>query len=374
MNYAVYNIALDIHKTGSQVALSMIRGENKRKIVISLMENGRPYKIAKGCIAIFTALKPDENFIYNDCEIDYENNLIIYNVTSQTTTAMGEVKCQIKLIGADGGLLFSPTFSLIVADTLYSEQPILASSEEFNFLTKFLADLQQKLANGEFKGAKGEKGEKGENGKDAVTDQTYNPESENAQSGKAVAKAVADKVTIYSGTEVSIANPGEGKVMTINKPSGSVTEPPLWNVKKGDLYLNEDENRLYLCVGSTKSGNILDLIWVGINYTEETSNKMDKFGEVLITEDEETELKYTTLEVPDFFTINTDAILTLNGNMIDLNPTCGMIYCSGAVLTNMGEPQSGGDAATKNYVDNLAGDVSTALDEIIELQNSIIGE
>ena len=33
MNCAVYNIALDIHKTGSQVALSMIRGENKRKIV-----------------------------------------------------------------------------------------------------------------------------------------------------------------------------------------------------------------------------------------------------------------------------------------------------------------------------------------------------
>lgn len=203
-------------------------------------------------------------------------------------------------------------------------------------------------------------------------DQTYNPESENAQSGKAVEEAVSDKVTIYSGTEVSIANPGEGKVMTINKPSGSVTEPPLWNVKKGDLYLNEDENRLYLCVGSTKSGNILDLIWVGINYIEETSNKMDKFGEVLITEDEETKLKYTTLEVPDFFTINTDAILTLNGNMIDLNPTCGMIYCSGAVLTNMGEPQSGGDAATKNYVDNLAGDVTAALDEIISLQESII--
>ena len=145
MNYAVYNIALDIHKTGSQVALSMIRGENKRKIVISLMENGRPYKIADGCKAVFTATKPDGKFIYNDCEIDIKNNQIIYYVTSQTTAAMGEVKCQLKLIGVDGGLLFSPTFSLIIANTLYSEQPILASSEEFNALTKYLADVQQKF-------------------------------------------------------------------------------------------------------------------------------------------------------------------------------------------------------------------------------------
>ena len=33
---------------------------------------------------------------------------------------------------------------------------------------------------------------KGEDGKDAVTDQTYNPESENAQSGKAVAEAIGN--------------------------------------------------------------------------------------------------------------------------------------------------------------------------------------
>lgn len=167
MNYAVYNIALDIHKTGSQVALSMIRGENKRKIVISLTENGRPYKISEGTkveLGHFTALKPDNNFIYNECEIDEENNVIIYYVTSQTTAAVGEVKCQIKLSDNNGELLFTPQFSIIVANTLYNEEPIVASSEEFNSLTKYLADLQQKLANGEFKGDKGDKGDRGPQG------------------------------------------------------------------------------------------------------------------------------------------------------------------------------------------------------------------
>ena len=42
-------------------------------------------------------------------------------------------------------------------------------------------------------GVKGDKGDKGVDGKDAITDQTYNPKSENAQSGVAVAEAVSGK-------------------------------------------------------------------------------------------------------------------------------------------------------------------------------------
>lgn len=172
MNYAVYNITLDIHKMGSQVALSMIRGENKRKIVISLTENGRPYKIADGTdveLGYFTALKPDDNFIYNGCEIDKENNQIVYYVTSQTTAAVGEVKCQVKLFDNDGGLLFTPQFSIIVADTLYNEEPIVASSEEFNALTKYIADLEYRAKHtDEFKGDKGDKGDTGEQGPQGI--------------------------------------------------------------------------------------------------------------------------------------------------------------------------------------------------------------
>ena len=204
MNYAVYNIALDIHKTGSQVALSMIRGENKRKIVISLMENGRPYKITEGCTAKFSAIKPDGKLIYNDCEIDYENNLIIYNVTSQTTAAMGEVICQIELIGSDGGLLFSPTFSLIVANKLYNQEPILASSEEFNALTKYLADLQQKLANGEFKGDKGDKGDVGDRGPQGIQGNT-GPAGKDADVS-ALSPAV---VCTEKGTAIAVSDSSE---------------------------------------------------------------------------------------------------------------------------------------------------------------------
>ena len=52
--------------------------------------------------------------------------------------------------------------------------------------------VEQKLANGDFNGKDGKDGKDGANGKDAITDQSYNPTSENAQSGKAVAEAVAN--------------------------------------------------------------------------------------------------------------------------------------------------------------------------------------
>lgn len=56
-------------------------------------------------------------------------------------------------------------------------------------------DMGEQGPKGE-KGEKGEKGDTGEAGKDAITDQTYNPESENAQSGKAVAEAVSGKADV----------------------------------------------------------------------------------------------------------------------------------------------------------------------------------
>ena len=46
---------------------------------------------------------------------------------------------------------------------------------------------------------KGDKGEPGKDGKDAVTDSSYNPESENAQSGKAVAEAISNLSQNSSG-------------------------------------------------------------------------------------------------------------------------------------------------------------------------------
>lgn len=152
INPVIYPITLDVYKTGSQKVLSMVRGDNKRVISVALTENGKPYTITEGCTAFFTALKPDGTYIYNACEIDFKNNTINYQVTDQTTAVNGIVACQIRLIGANGGILSAPSFTMVVSDLLYNEEPIVDSSNEFNALTRFIADLQYKLENGEFNG------------------------------------------------------------------------------------------------------------------------------------------------------------------------------------------------------------------------------
>ena len=89
---------------------------------------------------------------------------------------------------------------------------------------------------------KGDKGDKGDPGKDAITDQIYNPESENAQSGKAVAEAVSSCVpnnikdsvgssslqqvqdTGYTGIAIKTKNPNAyalDSTLTDNEPIGA---------------------------------------------------------------------------------------------------------------------------------------------------------
>ena len=290
MNYAVYNIALDIHKTGSQVALPMIRGENKRKIVISLTENGRPYKIASGCTAKFAAFKPDGKPIYNDCVVDIENNLIIYTITSQTTAVMGEVKCQIELIGTDDGLLFSPTFSLIVADKLYNQEPILASSEEFNALTAYVADLQKKLDNGEFKGDKGDKGDRGDRGPQGVQGDT-GPAGKDADSSSLSPSIICTE----KGTAITISDSSESgfeafSIYGRSTQNGTPTPSAPVNIAS----VGDDGK---IIAGVQDKTNIFDTVFTSGGITQDTGK----------------EFVDTTLQRTDYISVKEGSIYKISG-------------------------------------------------------------
>lgn len=169
MNSSVFKISLDIHKPESQVLLDMKRRDSSRAIHISLTENGRPYQITPDCSAVFTARKPDGNPIYNDCII--EGNVIIYKVTQQTVSCVGEIGCEIRLFNNDGGLITSPRFSILVDYTIYNGEEIVESAPEFDALQNRIdkADalyntIKSAYENGELNGEDGEKGEKGDKG------------------------------------------------------------------------------------------------------------------------------------------------------------------------------------------------------------------
>lgn len=127
MEYIVYRIFLDMHTVSSQVSLRVKKGDTSRKISATLREGGKPYQIADDCYAAFSARKPDGNYIYNICLI--EGNTITYTFTSQTVPVEGTMDCEIILYNAEGQVITSPRFTMIVEDRVYNDEEIVSSAE-----------------------------------------------------------------------------------------------------------------------------------------------------------------------------------------------------------------------------------------------------
>ena len=146
MTYTEHKITLDIHKTVSPVSLSVKKGDTARRLLIHLAEKGRPYHIDDGCYAVFTALKPDGNVVFNNCSID--KCVIIYDFTEQTVAAAGLVNCEIILYGSNGKQLTSASFTIIVEDTIYDAETEVESTSEYNALADLIAKVQAIYGNG----------------------------------------------------------------------------------------------------------------------------------------------------------------------------------------------------------------------------------
>ncbi len=143
-------------------------------------------------------------------------------------------------------------------------------------------------------GAQGEKGDIGPAGKDAEVDQTYNGQSENAQSGKAL-----------------------------------------------DNIFAQFDSRII----------------EALNYGIAVDHKLE-------------ENYYTKTEVDNLDCVQ--CISTENGDLI-LSPPDYDVDVVGSRIKNVGEPTDDTDAATKGYVDGIVNDIETALDELHNYAQAIIG-
>ena len=207
MNYSNYRFTLDMQSNISQVSLPVRLLDTSRRLYISLTDGGSPYTIANGCRAVFYARKADGKPIMNDCIIE-KNTLIRYDLTQQTTTCAGVVDCEVRLYGTDGKLITSPRFIMVVDERVVydddfplseAEQTILdniilsetarasaeeerqqaheemlASTQKANETT---AEIERKLANGDFIGGKGDKGDIGDSGVHIGTEEPTDPDA-----------------------------------------------------------------------------------------------------------------------------------------------------------------------------------------------------
>lgn len=147
MIYVDHKITLDVRNIAAPVFVRMKRGDSSRRILVYLTEKSRPYPISEDCYAVFTAKKPDGNVIFNDCSV--EGDTIIYEVTEQTTAVEGQFDAEIKLYGADGKLLTSPYFTIVVAGTVYNEGDEIESTSEYSALATLISRVKQ-LEDGAF--------------------------------------------------------------------------------------------------------------------------------------------------------------------------------------------------------------------------------
>lgn len=163
MNDSRSYITLDFRNTHMPVVVKAKRGDTARTLYISLADGGRPYLIADGCFATFTAKKPDRTVINNSCTI--EKNMIVYPFTDQTCNKDGRITAEIRLYGSNGRMLTSASFILEVHKTVFGPNDIPASESEMNALdaliletTALKEEVEKKLENGDFIGEPGPPG------------------------------------------------------------------------------------------------------------------------------------------------------------------------------------------------------------------------
>lgn len=160
MDSSVFRISLDIHRQTTQTHLGVKKGDTARKIVASLSDGGRPYRIGEGCCAVFKGKKPDGNVLYNDCAI--MNNCIVYEFTEQTAASAGYMACEFQLYGADGQIITCPRFAITVSGLVYDDGEV-ESTGEFTALAQAMTDLADLKVNG-LKGDPGPQGPAGPEG------------------------------------------------------------------------------------------------------------------------------------------------------------------------------------------------------------------
>lgn len=144
MERSLFDITLDLQKCYTDTPLTVKRGDTHRTLRIRLCDGGRPYTIAPGTKAVFTAVKPDGNHLYNGCRV--EKDTVFYDLTPQTTAIPGELECELRLYDGEGALLTTAAFRLEVADTVYADgDESVASSGEATALTRLLEETEEKL-------------------------------------------------------------------------------------------------------------------------------------------------------------------------------------------------------------------------------------
>lgn len=137
-----FKCSLDIHDIYSQFSLPIKKGDTSGRLIITLMENGKPYPIPEGCYAVLAGTKADKSIIHHECTVQVQDNAIVYHMNEQTTSSAGKIECEVILYGESGRAIVSPRFTIMVHDSAYSEEEV-ENSNEYTSLTNLISSANK---------------------------------------------------------------------------------------------------------------------------------------------------------------------------------------------------------------------------------------
>lgn len=268
MNYSDYRFTLDIQIHQAQVSIPVTLGDTARQLCIGLTDGRKPYYIADGCRAVFSAKKPDGTTIFNDCII-YNNTTIVYEFSKNTTSCEGIVDCEIRLYDAYGKELTSPQFIIVVDKKVMRDEEVAISVNEATTIANMISAEQGRVV-AEAARVVAEKGR--------VSAENARVEAENARIEAENERIASEEVRVNKETERAVAENNritaeEARVIAENLRAAAEegrVEAIINAVKEGiskglameianDLVTNDPERALSAAQGVALKG-LIDLI------------------------------------------------------------------------------------------------------------------
>ena len=161
MNSSIYRFTLDLHSAQSQISIPVMQGDTQRTFRISLSDGSNPYIIADGCLAKISIKRPTGTHLEAFCAIE-GNTTIVYKFEQNENTAAveGIHDCDITLYDADGGILGSARFTMVVSERVITNDDIMLNDEDFTAIDAILqAEASRQEAETNREGAESQRAE-----------------------------------------------------------------------------------------------------------------------------------------------------------------------------------------------------------------------
>lgn len=141
MNSSIYRFTLDMHSAQSQVSIPVMLGDTARTLRINLSDGSNPYTIAEGCLAKITIKRPTGTHLAEFCTIENGTTIVYpFSQNKNTCAVEGIHGCDVTLYGAEGEVIGSPRFSMVVSERVERSDDIELTEDDRTAMDAILAE------------------------------------------------------------------------------------------------------------------------------------------------------------------------------------------------------------------------------------------